>query len=188
MQLMNSMPRVLKKAKDRLSELPVCYGEEPKFSGFNRMGIRENKCSTAFARNLQLAGMQRKAEKIEEQVTLIRKVKIALRVDGTVIEIKSGGLFSSDDIASLEISDDARAKGWRYVSLSYCETSKSLRTDLINALGIETVVILYRYESIQKWEANAGEWGCGIHDPIPSAWLIYKRQIQKPVKYLTLPA
>lgn len=141
----------LQKAKDLLKALPIYCGAEPRFSGLTGWVFEQ---TIQYCIRKELDAMNIKAE-IEEQVTLIGRVKIDLRIGNTVIEIKTSGLFSRDDIAKYKkYQIEAKTKKWRYVFLSIGETT--FRPGIIEALGREDVVLLYEYDG--SWKENFGEW------------------------------
>jgi hypothetical protein len=141
----------LRTAKDLLKTLPIYCGVEPKFTGLTGWVFEQ---TIRHCIQKELDAMDIKVE-IEEQVALIRRAKVDLKIGNTAIEIKTSGLFSRDDIAKYKTYQiEAKTKNWQYVFLSIGETT--FRTGIIEALGRENVVLLYEYDG--SWRASCGEW------------------------------
>ncbi|MRR35596.1 hypothetical protein EG829_13145 [bacterium] len=141
----------LEEAKTLLKSLPFCCGFQPAFSGLTGW-VFEQTIQHCIRNELKELKLQ---AEIEEQVCLIGRAKIDLRVGKTAIEIKTSGLFSRDDILKYKrYQAEAETKGWRYILLSIGETT--FREGIIDALGKDNVVLLYERDG--SWNPNSGEW------------------------------
>ena len=141
----------LEEAKCLLKSLPCCCGVHPAFSGLTGW-VFEQTIQHCIQKELKELKLQ---ADFDEQVTLIGRARVDLRVGTTAIEIKTSGLFSKDDIEKYKkYQAEAAVKGWRYVLLSIGETT--FRDGVIEALGKENVVLLYEREG--SWKPNSGEW------------------------------
>jgi hypothetical protein len=140
----------LKAAKEQLKKIPVYCGHEPEFSGLTGWVFEQ---TIQHCIRQELDKMNLTAE-IEEQVKLIGRAKIDLRIGNTAIEIKTSGLFSKEDIAKYKkYQGEAKERGWRYIFLSIGETT--FRTGILEAMGKDNVVLLENYDG--KWAPNDGE-------------------------------
>jgi hypothetical protein len=135
----------IRRAQKNLMEIPVFCGDPPQFSGLNGW-VFEKTIQHLILKHLR---QRRINATIREQVPPSGRVRADLTINNIALEIKAGGLFSSDAPHRYkEYQSLAKKKGLRYIYLTLGETYQPYRKAIIKALGGNNAFFL----------DTAGEW------------------------------
>jgi len=110
----------IRRAQEKLEQIPVFCGAPPRFSGLNGW-VFEKTVQYLIRKHLRQRGIH---AIIAEQVSLGGRARADLTVNNVALEIKAGGLFSSDALRRYkQYQSLATKKGLRYIYLTLGETS-----------------------------------------------------------------
>lgn len=128
-------------AESKLSELSFCRGEKPQITGLSGW-VFEQVIKTCLLRELRALKLRTAAE---QQVRLMSRARVDLRVNKVLIEIKRAGLFGLDSVRKYRsYQRNAESLGYRYLFLTAGENYLPYRRAIQHALGAENVFFLDR--------------------------------------------
>ena len=142
----------LAQAEEGLASLPVAEGRKPNAHGLSGW-VFEQTIRCCLVRELAAVGLQ---PDVQEQVALIGRARVDLRVGNAAIEIKARGSFGAGDSKYADYRRVVEQRGWTYLYLTMQESHAPYRDATLATFGADRAFFL----------DTPGEWARFVEEAV----------------------